>query len=138
MHPIFTHIPLGLAFISPFLALALWLMIRRSAIPEASWNIQILLQAIVLILAFAAMQTGSSDEKDAEKNVPRQMIEKHELAGKIFFFSSIPILIVSFFGRRGNNAVRMRLFSIVLCLVLSVLAVYTGYLGGEIVYFTPD
>jgi uncharacterized membrane protein len=83
LHPALVHLPLGLAVLTPLLAVAL-LVFRRALGPAAAWLLA-LSQGLALAGGIAAAQAGERDEDRAEAaGVPEAAIEAHEEGAEAF------------------------------------------------------
>jgi uncharacterized membrane protein len=141
LHPGIVHLPLGILIVLPFVAAMILYMLHRHGMDLKIWWIVILLQIFLAVGAFAAHQSGHNEEETVEKVVEKEHIEKHERAGDILLYSSILALVVGVVGLQNSAAGRYsRYATLVISFILLGAGMYTGKLGGEIVYVhgAPD
>jgi len=135
LHPAIVHLPLGLAIALPFITAAIYYLIKTDKLDSLAWWIPVVLQVVVVIFTFTAMQIGEGDEEKVEKVVAEEYIEEHEEAGKIFLILGIASLLVLGAGIKSSKfQSALQAGSIALLLVSLGGGVYAGKLGGELVY----
>ena len=127
LHPAVVHFPIALAVVGALAELA-YLVMRR---PWIKWFGPILL-SLALAGSGAAYFSGQSvQDKAVEQGVPHPAIEKHEQ-------SCVWALCALGLATLLSWAVRPRGKGIWLSALVAVaamgLTLYTGYLGGELVY----
>ncbi len=68
LHPALVHLPLGLAFVMPFLAVSLaWaLWVRR--VPRLTWAIVVALQTVLLAGGLVALRTGEAQRTESRRS----------------------------------------------------------------------
>lgn len=77
LHPAVIHLPLGLAFVLPCLALALSILIAKRKASKHTWLIVIALQAVVAGTGWYAEETGEDEEKHTvHRSKPRARVQK--------------------------------------------------------------
>ena len=136
LHPAIVHLPLGLAFVIPLLALGLTLMMWRGWLPGRAWVLLVGLQALLLGGGLVAMNSGEREEERVERVTPEQLIEAHEEAAEQFVWAAGIVLAVAAAGlllkseRRRYVALAVTAGS----LAVAGLAIRTGHAGGELVY----
>jgi uncharacterized membrane protein len=137
LHPAIVHIPLGLAFILPALALGFAWALWTGRIGSRGWLAIVALQATLLGAGWLAMNTGAREEDRVEKVVPEAAISTHEeyaeqfvwAAGATFLLAAlVPVLR----GRRVAHAVVLA--SVAGTFVVAGLAIRVGHAGGKLVY----
>ncbi len=137
LHAGLVHLPIGLAFLLPLLALGVGFAIWRTWLPRAAWVLVVLVAALTLATGVAARQTGEEDEDRVEKVVPHAALEAHEEAASAFLgvLGAFTGLAAAVLFLRKDTPFRLGLGALSL-LAFGVLgaALYTGRLGGEIVY----
>ena len=137
LHPALVHLPLGLAFVMPFLAVALgWaLWVRRA--PRLTWAIVVALQTVLLAGGFVALRTGEMQEDRVEKLVGEAAIARHEAAARQFVWVAALTLALAVAGLLLKEGRAMR-SAVVLTTLASVavtgLAIRAGHAGGQLVY----
>jgi uncharacterized membrane protein len=136
LHPAIVHVPLGLAFVIPLLAVALALAWWRRALPRAAFGVLVGLQALLVAGGVVAMQLGERDEKRVEPIVGERAIETHEeraeafvWAGGVVLAGAVAILVVP-----AGAATAVAAVVAAGTLAVAGLAVAAGEAGGEIVY----
>ena len=137
LHPKLVHIPLALAVLLPLLNVALLLAWWKKWFPRKTWLISACLHAIMTLSAFVAMQTGESNEHQAEKVVAKHEIHEHEEAAELFLFSTVGALILALIAaiaEKEQVALKMALGTTALSLLCTVLAIEAGEHGGKLVY----
>lgn len=136
LHPAIVHLPLGLAFVLPFLALGLLIAAWRGWLPGRTGWLFVGLQAILLGSGLFAMNTGEKDEENVERVVAESRIEAHEEAAEQFVWAVGLVLLVAaagmFLGEKKQRYTGVALT--VGSLVVAGLAVRVGHAGGELVY----
>lgn len=136
LHPVLVHLPLGLSFIVPLVAIGIWLAFERGRLPRAAFAILTALQLLLAASGLAAMLAGHRDEDRVEKVAGRRAVHEHEERGEAFVWTAsaaaalgIALLLVP------ARAVRaMAALTVAGAITVAVLAFLTGKAGGEIVY----
>ena len=135
LHPALVHLPIGLAVVMPFAAIAVLLAIRSGALPDRSWALVVALQLAVSLGGWAAFETGGQEEERVERVVSERFIEAHEEAAERFLFIAIGTLIATAAGllqrRRGEIGRGLAVLGSVATLAA---AASVGHLGGQLVY----
>jgi len=137
LHPVFVHLPLGLAVVMPLVAGFLLLAWWRDWLPRRSWWIAVGLQALLVAGGVAALQTGEADEEAVERVVSERAIESHEEAAELFVWAAGAVLVLgSAAGLLSREAPARLLAAGTVAGTLAVLGlgVVTGHRGGELVY----
>jgi uncharacterized membrane protein len=136
LHPAIVHVPLGLAFVVPLVALGLALAWWRGALPRVAFGVLVGLQALLVAGGVLAMQLGERDEKRVEPIVGERAIETHEeraeafvWAGGVVLAGAIAILVVP-----AGAATAVAAAVAAGTLAVAGLAVAAGEAGAEIVY----
>jgi uncharacterized membrane protein len=136
LHPALVHVPLGLAFVVPLVAVALAVSLWRGRSTRQSLAVLVLLQALLVGGGFAAMQTGEHDEDRVERIVPDAAVEAHEQRAELFVWAAAAVLAVtvaSLVVPAGALAPTAALAAAG-ALAVAFLALRTGQAGGAIVY----
>ena len=136
LHPAIVHLPLGLAFVLPFVAVGLALAMWRKSVPRRAWAAAVALQAIVLAGGLAARWAGERDAQRVERVVGDPAIEAHEEAAEAFLWSAAIVLAVA--GAAlvvpARAAAPAAAAAALGTIAVAVLALGAGKAGGEIVY----
>ena len=135
LHPAVVHFPIVLVFLLPIFAIgALWAIRRGSAIKRA-WAIPAAFSAALALSAWAAVQTGKSQEDKVEDIVPGAAMDRHEDAAELFLnLSGVLVLVtaVGFVpGALGRSA---RFVAAAGALGMVGVGANVGHSGGELVY----
>lgn len=136
LHPALVHIPLGLAFVVPLLALGVLVLFRKDALPRKAWALVVGCQAVLVAGGFVAMRTGSGEEEKVERVVSEQAISRHEEAAEVFTWTAAAVLALSVVvllvparaTRLGAVAAAVGM------LAVAGLGVRVGHAGGQLVY----
>lgn len=136
LHPAIVHLPLGLAFVVPLLAIGLLLAHRRRALPRAAFGILVVAQALLVAGGIVAMQLGDRDAKRVEPVAGEAAVETHEERAEAFVWAAGAVLagtIAILLVPAGAVTVTA---SVVAAATLAVagLALAAGEAGGAIVY----
>lgn len=137
LHPAVVHIPLGLAFIMPLLALGFgWALWTRRVRPRA-WVAIVALQAVLLAAGLAAMNTGEREEDRVESAVPHAAMEEHEEAAEQFVQATgltLGLMLLVLVGRRPAVAKPLMIVAFAGTVAVTALAIRVGHAGGKLVY----
>lgn len=137
LHPAIVHLPLGLAFLLPALALGFAWALWTGRIRAAGWLVIVALQLTLVGAGWFAMNTGEREEDRVEKVAPEAAIKTHEAyaeqfvwaAGVTFVFAA---LVPAF--RRPRIARALTVASVAGTMVVAALAIRVGHAGGQLVY----
>jgi uncharacterized membrane protein len=137
LHPALVHLPLGLAFILPALALGFAWAVWKNPLKRRAWTLIVVLQAVLLGAGFVAMNTGEREGERIERAVPKAAIERHEELAEQFIWATGITLVVAagalVFRRPG--AVRALTGAAVLgTSLVAAAALRVGHAGGQLVY----
>ena len=137
LHPALVHIPLGLAFVLPVLALGFSWALWKGHVRPRAWLAIVLLQALLLGGGLLAMKTGQGDEQKVESIVPEPALEKHEELAEQFLWATaitlLPAALVLLL-RRPRAVRAMTGMTVIGTLLVAVAAVRVGHAGGQLVY----
>ena len=137
LHPALVHLPLGLAFVMPCLALALtWVLWARHA-PRRTWAIVVALQAILVAGGLVALRTGEAQEDRVGQVVAEAAIAQHEAAAEQFVWAAVATLALAVATLLLKEGAAMRsglVLTAVASLVVTGLAIRAGHAGGQLVY----
>jgi hypothetical protein len=136
LHPALVHVPLGLAFVVPLVALALAAACWRGRATGRSFAVLVLLQALLVGSGVAAMQSGERDEDRVERIVPGPVVDTHEDRAELFVWGAAVVLAVAAAALVVPAATLAPTAALAAAGTLAVafLAYRTGQAGGEIVY----
>jgi uncharacterized membrane protein len=132
LHPPFTSFPVPLLFTACAMEIAVLLTKRDSL--KITVQILLLLAAIFTGLSFYTGY-GASEAADQFFKIPNDVISFHHSIGRATLLCIIPLCAVSLLRSYAKYGIKF--FSAVYILLLIstlLLAVYTGYLGGELVF----
>lgn len=136
LHPAVVHLPLGLAFAVPLVAIGIAIAHRRKRLPRAAFAVLVGLQTLLVGSGVVAMQLGERDEDRVEKVVAKAVIHRHEERAEVFVWGAGAVLVgaaallVVPAGAVGLLAAVVAAASI----AVAGLGVRAGEAGGEIVY----
>lgn len=136
LHPAIVHLPLGIAFIIPFLALVATVALSRRKATKKSWAVIVALQALLFLGGLAAMKTGEQEEERAEDVVAESAINQHEAAAAAFTWGAGAALAVAaavMVLPAPAVPLGAAAASLVMLVVLG-LGVRVGHAGGRLVY----
>ncbi len=135
LHPAVVHFPIVLMAFLPLAALGgLW-AIRRGVSPRRAWVAPAALAGLLTLSAWAALQTGQSQEERAEDIVGEQRLEIHEEGAERFLLLSGIVFALSAAGLvRGLPGRGARAVATVATLGLLVAGYQVGHSGGTLVY----
>jgi hypothetical protein len=131
------HLPLGLAFVMPALAIGFAWALWKGRIRVRSWATIVALQAVLVGAGLAAMNTGQREENRVEAVVPDAALEQHEELAEQFVWAAggtllLAALVLVF---RRPAADRALMTATVLGTVLvAASAIRVGHAGGQLVY----
>lgn len=136
LHPAIVHLPLGLAFVIPLVALGLTIALFRGWLPGRAWAVLVGLQLVLQLGGMAAMNTGEGEEEKVENVVPESRIEAHEGMAKQFMLGSALVLLVGIGGLfLSDEKKRYAALAVTVgSMAVAGLAVRVGHAGGELVY----
>ena len=127
LHPAVVHFPIALAVVGAFAELT-YLFVRR---PWIKWFGPILLSLALAGSGVAYFSGQSIHDKAVEQGVPRPAIEKHETSCVWALWALGLATLLSWAVRPRGRAIWLSALIAVAALALTL---YTGYLGGELVF----
>ena len=137
LHPALVHIPLGLAFVIPGLALGFAWALWTDRIRTRGWIVIVALQALLLGAGLVAMNTGEREEDRVEPLVSRAALHTHEEYAEQFVWATGFTLalagLVLVFRRRAAMRT-LTIASVAGSLLVAGAAVRVGHAGGRLVY----
>lgn len=135
LHPAIVHMPVALALLLPLLALLAHLTIARQFFPPRVWTGIVLLQALLALSGWYAMETGEDQEDRVERVLEKTHIEEHEEAAERFTYIAAAVIAVAAAGllpgRVGHLA---RGGTVVATIAVLVASFLVGRSGGDLVY----
>lgn len=138
LHPALVHLPLGLAFILPALALGFAWAVWKGRVRPFAWLAIVVLQGVLLGGGLLAMKTGEREEERVESIVPETAIEQHQSYAEQFLWATGLTLATAgmvLVLRRRPEAVRALTAATVLgTFVVAGTALRVGHAGGQLVY----
>jgi uncharacterized membrane protein len=137
LHPAIVHLPLGLAFIMPAVALGFAWALWTGRIRPRAWVTIAALQAVLLGAGLVAMNTGEREEERVESVVPDAALERHEEYAEQFVWATgltlgLALLVLAL-PRPGTARALAAGVVVGTCLV-AALAIRVGHAGGQLVY----
>lgn len=131
-HPPLSSLPFALLGVIGFLELAN--LLRRSDTLRAAITVNVVLAALGTVLAFFSGYQAS-ELADQTFKIPDDAISLHHACGRALLFAVLPCAAVRIISERATHALGLfrALYYISLAISLS-LVVYTGYLGGKLVF----
>jgi len=135
LHPLVVHFPIVLAMLLPIsVVVALW-VVRKSATPRRAWAVPLTVAAALTLSAWAATETGESQEDRVERVVPRGALHGHEESAERFLVLSGVLLVVTAGGLvRGTVGRAARYVAAAGAIGLVGAAAQVGHSGGTLVY----
>ena len=129
------HFPIVLVFLLPIFVIgALWAIRRGSAIKRA-WAIPVALSAALALSAWAAVQTGQSQEDKVEDIVPGAAMDSHEDAAELFLnLSGVLVLVTAAGFAPGVIGRSARIVAAAGAVAMVGVGANVGHSGGELVY----
>lgn len=137
LHPALVHLPLGVAVVVPLVGLALLIAAWRQWLPKKATWLAVGLQAVVLVGALAAMNTGEDVEEQVESVVPESAIHDHEELAEAFTWASGGVLALFLLGAalpKRQPALLLTSAATLASAGTLVLGLQVGHAGGELVY----
>lgn len=137
LHPAIVHLPLGLAFALPWIALWSGVLLLRGSGGRGSWGLLVSLQALVVAGALGAAASGDTDAELARRFVDPARIEEHEAGAQLFIACAVASTIAGFvtLRRLGKPGLRLAIgATLLLSLLTASLGLRVGHAGGLLVY----
>jgi uncharacterized membrane protein len=137
LHPAIVHLPLGLAFILPVLAIGfLWALWTNRVRPRA-WLTIVALQAVLVSGGLLAMNTGEREEDRVETVVPDAALEQHEAYAEQFVWAAAITWLVAglvLVVRHQGAARGLAVATVAGTVIVAAAALRVGHAGGRLVY----
>jgi uncharacterized membrane protein len=142
LHPALVHLPIGIAFLLPFLALGIAAAMWRSWLPKNAWLIVCLTSGFGVATGFLAGHEGEEDEHQIMRVSPGALdklaIHEHEEAADVFVYSLLGLTVAAiavFFAVKPEGTFKIVALVIsALFFVPVFLAIRAGERGGKLVY----
>jgi hypothetical protein len=136
LHPALVHLPLGLAFILPFLALAAVIGWWKGWATRRAWAVIVVLQLVLLGAGLYVKTTGEHEERVVRRIFPRGTVRSHSQAADYFVWSTGITLVVAGLGLalKDRKAQWAATAATVATFVVAAVGVRVGHLGGVLVY----
>ncbi len=137
LHPALVHLPLGLAFLIPVLALGFAWAIWTGRVRSRAWVSIVALQAVLFGAGWLAMSTGEREEERVEQVVPEAVLNQHEAyAEQFLWLTGLTLgLAATVLVSRHHRATRALVSATVVgTLIVAASALRVGHAGGQLVY----
>jgi hypothetical protein len=131
------HLPLGLAFVIPILAIGFAWALWTERIRPRAWVAIVALQTVLLGAGLAAMNTGEREEERVDRIVPEAALEQHEEYAEQFMWATAATLVLAglvLTSRKRSITRFLTLATVAGTLIVAVGAVRVGHAGGRLVY----
>src|SRR5262245_51268474 len=136
LHPALVHLPLGLAFIMPALAIGFAWALWKERIRPRAWIAIVALQAVLLGAGLVAMNTGEREEHRVEQIVPEAALEQHEEYAEQFVWATgVTLVLAGLVLAAGKPSIArwLILATVTGMLIVAAAAVRVGHAGGRLV-----
>ncbi len=135
-HPKVVHFPIALAVLMPLISGGLLLAWWRGWLPKRTWWVAVVLQALLVISGFVAIDAGGDDEERVEKVVSESLIEAHADAADLFVGVACGVLALAAAGAllKGRIGAAAAVAAAVGTVVVLGLGYRVGERGGALVY----
>jgi uncharacterized membrane protein len=135
LHPEFVHLPLGLAFILPVLAIGFAWALWTGRVRSRAWITIVALQCVLLGAGLIAMNTGEQEEERVERVVPETAIKQHEeLAEQFLWATGITLVLAASVLVFPRIRRALTLVTVVGTIAVTASAIRVGHAGGQLVY----
>ncbi len=136
LHPALVHVPLGLSFAVPLVAIGISVAFRRGRLPRAAFAILAGLQLFLSASAVAALLAGERDQRRVERVAGRQAVHEHEERAEAFVWTACAVaaLGIALLVVPARAAGAVAALVVAGSLAVAVLAFLPGEAGGEIIY----
>ena len=137
LHPAIVHLPLGLAFVIPMLAIGFVWALWTGRVRARAWVTIVALQTVLLGGGLLAMNTGEGEEHRVEAVVPDAALEQHEeYAEQFVWAAAITLLIAGLVLAAPQRPVARSLAvaTVAGTLIVAGAALRVGHAGGRLVY----
>jgi len=137
LHPAIVHLPLGLAFVMPALAIGFAWALWRGRAHARSWAGIVALQAVLLGAGLVAMNTGEREEDRVESVVPKGAISQHEAYAEQFVWATsgtLRLAALVLVSRRPAATHALAIATVVGTVLVAASAIRVGHAGGRHVH----
>lgn len=136
LHPALVHLPLGLAFVIPVVALGLAWALWSDRLPRRAWVVAVVLQAMLLFGALVALRTGEAEEDRVERVVSEAVLGRHEEAARLFVWTAGGTLFLAMapLFLKGTALRSSLAVAAIASFVVAGMAMRVGHAGGQLVY----
>lgn len=137
LHPAIVHLPLGLAFVIPALAIGFTWALWTGRVRIRAWIVIVALQSVLLGSALVAMNTGEREEDRVEAVVPKAALHQHEEYAEQFAWASGLTLLAAasvLILRRQTAARSLALVTVAGTIIVAASGLRVGHAGGQLVY----
>jgi uncharacterized membrane protein len=137
LHPAIVHLPLGLAFVMPILAIGFAWALWTGRVRLRAWFVIVALQAVLLGAGLVAMNTGQREEDRVEAVVPDTALEQHEELAEQFVWATGGTLLLAglvLVLRRPAAARGLATATVLGTVLVTASAIRVGHAGGQLVY----
>jgi len=136
LHPALVHVPLGLAFVLPWVTAGLAVAIDRGLLPRRAWVLSAALQLLVVAGGAAAVLSGFREEHAVDGFVSSRLVQRHEERAVAFLVASAMLLALttSVLAVPQERVRSVAALAAAGSLVVAGLGLWTGRAGGDLVY----
>lgn len=137
LHPALVHVPLGLAFILPFLALACTIAWWKRWATKRAWAVIVALQLVLLGAGLVVRQTGEHESRVVRRILPRGAVHPHSEAADSFVWGAgVTLVLAGLALALKDRKARWAAATVATVATFGVAAVgvRVGHLGGQLVY----
>lgn len=136
LHPALVHVPLGLAFVLPWVAAAMAVAIDRGLLPRRAWVLVALLQLLVVAGGAAALLSGFREEHAVDGFVSGRLVQRHEERAVSFLVGAALLLALytAVLAVPPGRTRAVTALAVAGSLVVAGLGLWTGKAGGDLVY----
>jgi len=136
LHPALVHLPLGLAFLIPLLAVIAAVAWWKGWASKRAWAVIVALQILLVGACVAGIRTGEHEVRTARRVVKREFVHEHSQAADWFVWGAGVVAVVAGLGLalRDRKARWAATAATVGTFVVAAIAVRVGHLGGRLVY----
>jgi len=136
LHPALVHVPLGLAFVLPWVTAGMAVAIDRGLLPRRAWVLVALLQLLVVAGGAAALLSGFREEHAVDGFVSSRLVQRHEERAVAFLVASAMLLALttSLLAVPPQRTRSVAALAVAGSLLVAGLGLWTGRAGGDLVY----
>jgi uncharacterized membrane protein len=135
LHAAIVHIPLVLALVVPVVLAYLTLRAFRGGASRKAWAVIVALQAVIVGVGVAALQTGEAEEHRVEAVVSEAALETHEERAELFVTAAGALLALTLLGLAAPRISRgVAPAALILSIAVAGLGTAAGHAGGTLVY----